>query len=398
MPTIGSLLGINSSLKFAVGVWMFCRGLFIATIGCYDEAKKDAKTQRTVSGVGLDKKDTVPESVPTMVEIKRKIPAHCFESKLSTSLYYAIKDVAMAAIFYTAMCYYDNHYSGNIVLDAFTWSVYWLMQGTMFTAFFVVGHDAGHDSFSNNWLINDLIGTIFHTFLCTPFYGWKLSHRHHHKNTGNIDKDEVFYPIREDLPGAKGMVLPGFGLGMGYYGYLVGGYTPRNVPHFNPFHAFYSKHVKPMCITITAVLLWSCCLWKYAQIFGLKNLVCYYGIPLFIFATYCVLITFLHHTEVNVPWYGDSKWDYVRGQLSSVDRHYGWVHGLIHNIGTHQIHHLFTKIPHYHLEEATQHFRKNFPELVRICDEPILPSYWRMFKKYLDNGTVKKDSDLHVYH
>jgi omega-3 fatty acid desaturase (delta-15 desaturase) len=30
-----------------------------------------------------------------------------------------------------------------------------------------------------------------------PYYPWKLSHQHHHKNTGNIDKDEIFYPIRK---------------------------------------------------------------------------------------------------------------------------------------------------------------------------------------------------------
>ena len=35
-------------------------------------------------------------------------------------------------------------------------------------------------------------------FIMVPYYPWKLSHRHHHKNTGNIDKDEIFYPVREN--------------------------------------------------------------------------------------------------------------------------------------------------------------------------------------------------------
>ena len=46
-----------------------------------------------------------------------------------------------------------------------------------------------------------------------------------------------------------------------------------------------------------------------------------------------VVITFLHHNEVNIPWYADSEWDFVRGQLSTIDRHYGYVHDIIHNIG-----------------------------------------------------------------
>ena len=51
----------------------------------------------------------------------------------------------------------------------------------------------------------------------------------------------------------------------------------------------------------------------------------------------------------NVPWFAAEEWNNVRGQLSTVDRHYGPVHSIIHSIGTHQVHHLFPKIPHYHL-------------------------------------------------
>ena len=32
--------------------------------------------------------------------------------------------------------------------------------------------------------------------------------------------------------------------------------------------------------------------------------------------------------DEGVPWYSDDKWDFVRGQLSSVDRHYGWAHNI----------------------------------------------------------------------
>jgi fatty acid desaturase len=30
-----------------------------------------------------------------------------------------------------------------------------------------------------------------------PFESWRTTHRLHHKNTGNIDKDEIYYPNRE---------------------------------------------------------------------------------------------------------------------------------------------------------------------------------------------------------
>ena len=109
------------------------------------------------------------------------------------------------------------------------------------------------------------------------------------------------------------------------------------------------------------------------------------------------MITFLHHTEMNIPWYSSKKWDFVRGQLSTIDRNYGVVHSLIHNIGTHQMHHMFTKIPHYYLEEATTHFRAAFPDLVRTCDEPIMPSFFRMFKKYDAQKVIDDKTEIHYY-
>ena len=105
----------------------------------------------------------------------------------------------------------------------------------------------------------------------------------------------------------------------------------------------------------------------YATHIGFTSLFVHHLIPVFVFATYLVIITVLHHTEMyvrddslyffkdllcdcrNVPWYIDSEWNYVKGQLSTVDRHYGYIHSIIHSIGTHQIHHLFPRIPHYHL-------------------------------------------------
>ena len=57
--------------------------------------------------------------------------------------------------------------------------VYWLVQGTLFTGIFVVGHDAGHGSFSNSELVNSICGNICHTFLLCPYYMWKVREPHH---------------------------------------------------------------------------------------------------------------------------------------------------------------------------------------------------------------------------
>ncbi|CAF3473494.1 unnamed protein product [Rotaria socialis] len=100
---------------------------------------------------------------------------------------------------------------------------------------------------------------------------------------------------------------------------------------------------------------------------------------------------------IDVPWFVDLEWNYVKGQLSTVDRHYGHIHSLIHSIGTHQIHHLFAKIPHYHLETATMHFRKAFSDLVRVKHNTILPSFIRMFKLFLRQRTIGQDVYIFAY-
>jgi omega-3 fatty acid desaturase (delta-15 desaturase) len=47
----------------------------------------------------------------------------------------------------------------------------------------------------------------------------------------------------------------------------------------------------------------------------------------------------------------------VKGALSTVDRHYGIIEDIHHNIGTHVVHHLFSNIPHYNIVEATKYIK-----------------------------------------
>ena len=85
------------------------------------------------------------------------------------------------------------------------------------------------------------------------------------------------------------------------------------------------------------------------------------------------------------------------GQLCTIDRHYGWLHNMTHNIGTHQMHHLFSKIPHYHLEEATAAYRKAFPEFTHVSEEPIFKAYLRLFHVFQKQRIVDDDTRVHWY-
>ncbi|CAF0805166.1 unnamed protein product [Adineta steineri] len=355
--------------------------------------------QTFIEGDYAQQQDTTPLPVqyqlPTLSEIKTKLPSHCFRSTVRQSMSYVIKDIIYVILTFFIMFQIEKLFKYGYLF----FPIYWYIQGTLYTAFFILGHDCGHSSFSSYPLLNDTVGTLLHTWILVPYYAWKLTHNHHHKNTNNIDKDAVFCPQRGivDEPSFQNYLLYWFP-GISWFYYLMFGYRPRGINHFNPFEPlFYNKHFIGASLSLATYLGMCYLMYIYAISVGFISLITYHLIPVFIFACYIVIITMLHHTEIDVPWYGDSEWNNVKGQLSTVDRHYGHVHSIIHSIGTHQIHHLFTKVPHYHLEEATEQFRKVYPDLVRINNEPILVSFSRMFKTFINQRSISHDARVFTY-
>lgn len=389
MPNAGMLL--TETVNFSLGAAFFVRSVFKAIFTYVNENKIPGADH--MKGTGLDQ--SLPEGLPSIIEIKRALPKHCFQSSISQSMYYAIKDFIQVFLAFLVLSYLEG------IVESFPLRIllvllYWAVQGTFFFALFVLGHDCGHGSFSNYSLLNDVIGTITHGFLLVPYYQWKLSHHNHHRYTGNLDRDEVFYPVRK-CQKSEAKTLPGFAFGFGWFIYLAVGYNPRRVNHFDPIDPMFVGHFVGCIFSLASLGLMLTLSYKFYIAYGFVALLVYYLVPVFIMGTYIVVVTFLHHNEVNIPWYADDRWDFVKGQLSTIDRNYGIVHHVIHSIGTHQMHHMFTKIPHYHLEEATKHFRQAFPGLVKSCDEPILPSFVRMFNVYEKQSIVEDDAKQVVY-
>lgn len=92
--------------------------------------------------------------------------------------------------------------------------------------------------------------------------------------------------------------------------------------------------------------------------FGLMWLTKVYIVPYLWVNFWLVLITFLQHTDIRVPHYSSREWTWLRGALCTVDRDYGILNQLHHHIAdTHVVHHLFSRMPHYHALEATHAVR-----------------------------------------
>jgi len=333
---------------------------------------------------------------PELSEIKSKIPAEYFKSSLPLSLYYVVRSaifvVALAYITYFTLARIDESHTQ---LRAAIYVAYWYIQGILFWGIFVLGHDCGHGSFSRYPKINQIFGNILHSFLLVPYEPWKTTHRLHHKNTGNIDKDEIFYPQRGGhsvYNDARRIIVV----------FLAGAwitYLYINVKrHFWVFEDIYEGIRIPTLISHLSWAAFAYLLYLTYLEVGFHLLAVYYFVPLLVFMSWLVITTFLHHQDIDAPWYGNANWTYVKGNISSVDRSYGYVvDNLIHNIGTHQIHHLFPIIPHYKLVDSTSYFRKAFPQFVKKNDENIVIGFIKNYYYYVKYAVVDSEEQNYTF-
>uniref|UniRef100_A0A1I8BGB9 FA_desaturase domain-containing protein n=1 Tax=Meloidogyne hapla TaxID=6305 RepID=A0A1I8BGB9_MELHA len=74
-----------------------------------------------------------------------------------------------------------------------------------------------------------------------------------------------------------------------------------------------------------------------------------------------VIITYLRHQDEEIEVYEEGTWAFMKGQLQTVDRSFGFgIDKALHHITDgHVAHHFFfTRIPHYNLPKATEAVKK----------------------------------------
>ncbi|KAK4385344.1 Omega-3 fatty acid desaturase, chloroplastic [Sesamum angolense] len=297
-------------------------------------------------------------------DIRAAIPNHCWVKDPWRSMSYVVRDVVVVFGLAAVAAYFNNWA---------VWPLYWFAQGTMFWALFVLGHDCGHGSFSNDPKLNSVVGHLLHSSILVPYHGWRISHRTHHQNHGHVENDESWHPLSEkiykNLDNATKKLrftLP-FPM-LAYPIYLWNRSPGKTGSHFHPDSDLFVPSERKDVITST--VCWTAMvalLVGLSFVMGPLQLLKLYGIPYLGFVTWLDLVTYLHHHghEQKLPWYRGEEWSYLRGGLTTLDRDYGWINNIHHDIGTHVIHHLFPQIPHYHLIEATE------------AAKPVLGKYYR---------------------
>lgn len=327
-------------------------------------------------------------------ELRDCVPAHCFVKSNTISFTYLAVDLAIvtALLFVGAFL----HFQANMPtwLAVIVWPIYFLVQGTCATGVWVLAHEAGHGAFSPQAWVNDTVGWIFHSALLVPYFSWKYTHASHHLHTNHIGKDEVHVPptgrevtlpwgkVRTSLSIFKHLVL-------GWPFYLAKNVASNkqfkgqnNVNHFSPWSPLFSEEQRPYIIlSDIGIILTVAALSLLGYKYGTPAVALLYVGPYMIVNMWLVLITKLQHTANDVPVYDETTFSWVKGQLCTVDRDFGWLlNTVLHHINdTHVAHHLFSKMPHYHAEEATACLKQKLGKYYRFRSADVVTQTLEVF-------------------
>ncbi|KAJ6813435.1 delta(12)-fatty-acid desaturase FAD2-like [Iris pallida] len=359
-------------------------------------AKERPRHEKDANGGGSTCRAPSEKPPFTVGQLRKAIPPHCFERSVLRSFSYVARDLLLSSLLlYSALAVIPALPSPFRQLVA--WPLYWLLQGCVLTGVWVLAHECGHHAFSDSSLLDDAVGLVLHSALLVPYFSWKYSHRRHHSNTGSMERDEVFVPKpRSSLPWySKHLHNNPFGrfatlfvtLTVGWPLYLAfnvsGRPYPRFACHYDPNSPIYTDRERlQVLVSDAGVLAALYALYRLSAAFSLGWVARVYGAPLLVVNGWLVLITYLQHTHPALPHYDSSEWDWLRGALSTVDRDYGVLNGVFHNItDTHVAHHLFSAMPHYHAAEATEAIRPVLGEYYSFDGTPVYKALWREAKE-----------------
>lgn len=97
------MLFLTETVNFGVGTALFLHAVFKAIVNSVCDScrlspppphdGKSAIDRLKVTSAAQGYSYQLPENLPSAIDIKRALPKSCFESRLSTSVYYLVKDI-----------------------------------------------------------------------------------------------------------------------------------------------------------------------------------------------------------------------------------------------------------------------------------------------------------------
>jgi len=264
----------------------------------------------------------------------------------------------------------------------------WIFTGTALTGSFVIGHDCGHRSFSNDNRINDIVGHAMFLPLFFPFHGWRIQHDFHHKHTNKLGVDNAWNPFTPDEFFAESATLQfvyAFVRGRFWWLGSIGHWILKHFD-WNEFEGKQREQVRlSALISIAAMAIAIPTLLATTGILGLFK---FWAVPWLVYHFWMSTFTIVHHTLPEIPFERDEDWHEAGAQLTgTVHCNYPkWVEFLCFDINVHIPHHLSTGIPWYNLRNAHAAVREHWGDYTIERDFS-----WELMKEITDVCHVYDD-------
>ena len=110
-----------------------------------------------------------------------------FRRSIIKSFFFVLRDISFTVAVYSIFSQVETD---SLLL----WTMYAIVQGTVWTGLWVIAHECGHGAFSEYQIINDTVGFILHSALLVPYFAWQKTHATHHARCNHLLDGETHVP------------------------------------------------------------------------------------------------------------------------------------------------------------------------------------------------------------
>ena len=223
---------------------------------------------------------------------------------------------------------------------------------------FVIMHDCGHDSFTKNSMLNQIIGHICGLFFYTPFLMWQQLHNRHHQNQGNLDRRgrslDVWILTKSEYDQSSSIKKILYRMYRNPLILLILSPFVLFIFIFRiPFENFRTKALINIFL-LDALLVFI--FWLAWKTIGLQKFLLLQLSWMSLSFCLAAWLFYIQHQFEKTVWFSQKNYNFeqVALQGSSYYALPAWLNWVTGDIGYHHVHHLDVKIPMYNLQKAHQ--------------------------------------------
>lgn len=239
-----------------------------------------------------------------------------------------------------------------------------VLAGFKIASLFIIGHDAAHDAFANNKMLNAIIARIVFLPSLHNYGLWKLEHNRIHHQATNVKGMDSWSPFSKEeydvLPVWR-KVLERFYrsiYGIGSY-YMIERWWKNK---FYPFESIKGKYnstnwdfllVVSYLVSYLSLLVYSGQVLPFSG--SIELVVLGFLLPFLIWNFMMGFTVYQHHTHETIKWNKSIKdRESLGGQedFTMYVKYPDWYNLVSFNIMVHTAHHVNPRIPLYHLPKA----------------------------------------------